>query len=975
MKRARETGKDVEVKAERTAESTTWAQPDGHFRTRIHSDTIRARTDDGWQKIDTDLEKAKGGYAPKAVNDPLLFSAGSTGGHRAQGRRTGEDSGGWTPLVTMAVGDHEMTVQWPGPLPEPLVSGPRALYEDIRPGIDLLLTARDSGYSHLLIIHDNKAAQDPLLKQLRYRLDSPTLDFHLDQASGTVQALTPEGEEMAASPTQFAWDSAGKPATTMGETPTAPQENNDTLNLAGLAGPQPGTHDARLKTALTDGALTITPDAGLLTGEDTVYPVFIDPSFKGHKTNWTLLYAKYADSSFWNGQNYNDGTNEARVGYEEDTGGLSRSVFTFEHDSTLNGAEVQSAYLRALQTYSWGCAAREYRVWQTGKISSTSTWSNQPTWKRVISENTNGHGYDSSCPDKWVAHDITSLARDAAAGGWSTITLGLRATNESDTNAWKKFRANGENSPYIDITYNHRPDDPTGLTMSPGPGCDRESPYGSVGKSDLTFRARGSDPDGDLSTLHFRIWPTGNFENLLYDGERATDSNGYASVTLPWETFDHDVEYTWAVRAVDEEGRASRFSPFPKPYCAFVVDHVRPPSPSVTSAAFPPPGEDGSTWSTIPFGNPGDFTFSVTSAAEDVAAYEYSLNEGSYDQPVAAEEDGTATVSLKPSYAGPNHLYVRAVDSSGNRSARTRYRFHVTPPSGLDAPGDLNGDGHPDLVAIDDDGNLRTYPADDRGDPHIHGTGAHDAGQALPDGYWADATDEPALISHTGDWFPGDGITDLLARMPDGKLYLYPGDGYGSFDVSQRLPVLLPDGAPDSAELTEVVTTDDITGDGHPDALAIAGDELWAFSGYTGGAFTEARLLETDTAWATRDLVIVDDLTGDNATDLLFRTGISGAGLQLRHGRADAGGGVDLASLGSAAASGTGQDEVYDTSAWLPEHLPVLRGTPDVTGDGIPDFWATAYTGVLFLYPGGPQTHGTRYEVGISGWQYIPALG
>lgn len=55
---------------------------------------------------------------------------------------------------------------------------------------------------------------------------------------------------------------------------------------------------------------------------------------------------------------------------------------------------------------------------------------------------------------------------------------------------------------------------------------------------------------------------------------------------------------------------------------------------------------------------------------------------------------------------------------------------------------------------------------------------------------------KPALITHHGDFAPGDGIQDLLARMPDGKLYVYRGDGYGSVDIEQRTELWLPSNAP-----------------------------------------------------------------------------------------------------------------------------------------------------------------------------------
>lgn len=1000
---AKRTGKDVEATADRTANSTTWAQPDGLMRMRTYSDTIRAKVDGEWKKIDTTLQRVKGGYAPRAVNDTLLFSAGSapvSSDGRDRASRTNsrtplrtaavgtDDNRSWSELVRLTVDGHDLVVSWPGPLPTPTVEGPRALYENVRPGIDLLLTARDSGYSHVLIVRTREAAGDPLLADLDYRLTSPTLTFTLNEGSHVVSARDNTGQEVAAAPTPYLWDSAGAVKATIGE-PAAPSPDpavSDTaLTLPGLAGPQPGSHESALGATLsTDGVLDLGVNAKVLADPDTVYPVFIDPSFKGHKKNWTLLYQKAPSSSFWNGQNFNDGTNEARVGYESDTGGLSRSVFTFEHSSKLYGATVKSSYFRVLQTYSWGCAARQYNIHLTNTISSTTNWNNfqGATWGSVVGNVTNGHGYRSdTCPDKWVAVRIDQAARDAAAKKWPSITLGLRAANEGDTAAWKKFMANGESSPYIETVYNHPPNEPTqqAMTSVPGGVCDTMSPPVTIGKSDITFNVTGTDPDGNLQYVHLKVWPTGYPDTPVFDEDKEPASNGVISERIPWGKFTPGKAYSWSAWTKDTEGGVSGYGPAgTSVFCQFTVDHTAPGSPTVTSAQFPPPGKDLNQWSTVPFGTAGDF---IIGGGDDtsVVKYEYAFNGGTYatNPPLTTTGGAAVTKSLTPPMTGVNFLYAWAVDAAGNRSPTpTKYVFYVTPRKIPDPPGDLTGDGSPDLLAIDTEGKLRNYPAELAGDVHIHMPGAHSAGDVLIESYWIHPTNQtPALISHAGDWYPGDGVNDILARMPDGKLYLYPGDGYGTFNIDERLDVLLPTGAPNPSTLTQIAVTSDVTGDGLPDMFARAGTQLWAFTGYTGGSFKEAKLLSS-TGWDTRDIVTVADITGDGIADLLARTEETGRGLLLRHGKAAAAGGVDLNSLATAAASGTGREEVYGTTGWNRAAVPLIKGTPDATKDGIPDIWAvSAADGYLRFYPGGRTAHGTPTVVGTGGWHLLRTLG
>ncbi|WNO76949.1 DNRLRE domain-containing protein [Streptomyces sp. AM8-1-1] len=984
VRQARASGQDVEISAERTANSTTWARPDGLLRTRSYSDTIRAKVGGTWRQIDTDLHRVEGGYAPKAVNDPLLFSAGSTHSSRASRTNprpalphtpTSHQDGTWTELVRLTVEGHQLTVSWPGPLPEPVIDGSRALYENVRPGIDLLLTARDSGYSHALIVHTREAASDPLLSQLNYRLASPDLTFRLDAESHVVRALDASGDEVASSPTPYAWDSAGDVKTTIGEPkPTLPLEVGDTaLALPGIAGPQPGSHDAVLNASLDTGnTLALTVSKKLLSDPDTVYPVFIDPSFKGRKKNWTLLYQKHPSSSFYNGQNFNDGTNDARVGYESDSGGLSRSVFTFEFDSKLHGTTVKSATFRALQTYSWGCAARQYNLHLTSAISSTSTWNKQPTWGSAINTGVTGHGYKAtSCPDKWIALDIKPEAQQAATSKKTAITLGLRAANESSAEYWKKFQANGESSPYIEVVHNRPPNEPTGSLMKTYPGgtCDTLTPYLSIGKSDITFTSSASDADGNLKYLHLKVWKNGQASSPLHDADHATNSSGAMSAfTMPWNAFTHGVTYSWAVYSKDAEGATSAWGP-PKTtaFCQFTVDHTAPSSPEVASTTFPEPGEDGSTWSTVTFGTAGEFTFQPNGTPTEVKEYQYSFNTAFDKKAVPNTVDGhapdaghplkpgEATYTLKPPHAGPSVLYVRSADASGNISGVRKYQFNVRPSPELDTAGDVTGDKVPDMYTISGEGNLEMW-SKTLGTDRLHFsmpaayTTSDGATNPVDDGYWTGA-----LISHNGDWLPGDGTQDLVARMADGKLYLYPGDGYGGFDVNERHEILMPAGAPAPASLTQILSIGDATGDGRPDLLATAGTTLWAFTGYTGASLTTATQLSGDD-WTLRDLVQVGNIAGDSALDLVYRTDTTGK-LYLRKGKKHASGtGTDLFSFAVQTASADGIDFSYGTSGWATTAMPIVIGSPDVTGDAIPDVWTLKSDGNAIIYPGSSTT-------------------
>ncbi|MEV7427950.1 FG-GAP-like repeat-containing protein [Streptomyces sp. NPDC091212] len=1113
-------GSSVEVGALRTETSTTYAQPDGTFRLTVHAAPVRARVDGKWQPIDTDLTAVKGGggWTQKAAADPVVFSPGGAkakGGRtsgaepavyavsprsgsgtttalgtgtaagsrtRTEGPATGPATGpvlraadpkdGYHELATLSSGGHEATLSWPGELPEPVVSGPSALYRDVFPDIDLLLTAKDSGFSHVLVVHNAEAAANPALTSLSYGLSSPDLTFRLDPSSKVVTGEDAEGQEIVISPTPHMWDSAGKPTEGAGEDPPFPEESEEpapepsdppdeevpdestdssdgldtaapeppsedgdgesddtpdtdvpgepagpedqdppdpgaadpaayrhgtgatrtapgadgVLELPGLAGPENGTHLTPMNATLGDqdngfSDLRLVPDQSLLTAKDTVYPVFIDPSISGKTKNWTTAYDRFPSSSFYDGANYNSGTTEARVGFESTTWGTSRSFFRLGWTTNIKGATIRSATLKMLETYSWSCDAREVQVWQTGAISSKTTWSKQPDWKKHIATKSMAHGYASRCPKANVDFNAKSIMQDAANGNWSELTIGLQASSEKSAYSWKKFKAEGESAPRITIDYNRPPKTPSSLQQSPGKGCDTSAPYQSVGKHDLTLSAASSDPDDtstrqDLAQLHFQLWRTGYGDSKILDKKVTVSSTGKASVTLAQSKLTNKYQYSWRVRAVDSSGTASAYAPTADPkVCRFLYDSAKPASPVVSSKTFPEADEDGTVWSKVPFNTDGSFTFDPN-GEKDITEFQYSFNSTAYKSSKKATAGKSATVDpLRPPFAGPNVLYVRSVDTAGNVSDGTKYLFYVTPRDKADTFGDATGDGIPDLYTIQNTGLLRMYPSDSAGDLHHSLEGAHRDGVILSkeDGhgdYWIGDDGKAALIAHGGDAYPGDGITDLFARMPDGKLYLYRGDGYGSVDIEQRVRLKLPANAPDPATYKQIIVGD-YNLDKRPDLFVLTNSgAMWAFTGYTGAVFSSATQLNSN-AWGDRDLVSVGDHDKDGAPDLVWRSGASGK-LYIRYGKTDAAGGTALASLATAAASKTGIDSTYATgwtTAAKPIHL--VYGTPDVTGDGIPDIWAVTDDGAIAIYKGGKSALGAPTTVisAGSGWK------
>ncbi|MFD6556480.1 hypothetical protein ACFWNJ_43180, partial [Streptomyces sp. NPDC058398] len=262
-------------------------------------------------------------------------------------------------------------------------------------------------------------------------------------ASGSVSpspsgSTTPTEENAVESDEQSDTDVEALPSATDGPDPTlsesplpsAPSEPTpapsqtgaaSTLSLPSLDGPSPDSRGDLVETDLSAGKWTLTPDQEFLADPDTTYPVFIDPSVKKDVQNWTTAYDRHPHATFYNGKGFNKGgTHEARVGFESDTWGTSRSFFNMVFDKDLKGTKITSAKLTLLETYSWSCSARSMSVHLTGEIDSHTNWRNAPKLNdgNKLATKSFAHGWKaSSCRDAHEAFDVKKGAQESADDG------------------------------------------------------------------------------------------------------------------------------------------------------------------------------------------------------------------------------------------------------------------------------------------------------------------------------------------------------------------------------------------------------------------------------------------------------------------------------------------------------------------------------------------------------------------------------
>jgi hypothetical protein len=85
---------------------------------------------------------------------------------------------------------------------------PRATYPEVLSGVDLVLTARDTGFSFVLVVKDRKAARNPRLRALALGTSLSGLTWQKGDDGG-LRAVDAKGRAVLEAPAPRVWDSAG----------------------------------------------------------------------------------------------------------------------------------------------------------------------------------------------------------------------------------------------------------------------------------------------------------------------------------------------------------------------------------------------------------------------------------------------------------------------------------------------------------------------------------------------------------------------------------------------------------------------------------------------------------------------------------------------------------------------------------------------------------------------------------------------
>ncbi|MFD4319851.1 LamG domain-containing protein [Streptomyces sp. NPDC058548] len=698
LEKAEESGQRVELESKRSEHASVFANPDGFtFTLEQHTVPVRvAKPGGGWQTPDATLERHEDGtIGPKAATAEMSFSGG----------------GDTAPLVEIADRGRSLQLDWPGELPVPEIDGVNAVYRDVLPDVDLKMTATVESFQQVLVVNTPEAAANPALKELTFGLKTHALTLR-EGAAENLAAVDGSGTTIFRAPPARMWDSAGsigeapgltsqlvrQTSGTADDLPPAPADPSEQAPSG--TGLQPGQGDnvARMDVDVRTDALTVVPDAGMLTSTASDdYPVFIDPTVTWGSSERTLLRNDGYESYGWGNGSDDRGQGVGECGtwgvYHCGDGYVQRLYFEFAPDK-LKGKQVLDATFAVTEPWSFQCDPRQVDLVRTNNISTATTWASRPAELDWMADLWVSAGRGSLCdpdsPDAPIEfndnpqepnENLTPTVQAFAAGKFERLTLEIRAGNESDTSAWKRFK----NDAVLRVLYVAKPASPTSIGIVSGSSrvCDTNTNDPTVTDDPKpTFTATPQTAPGGEDQAKLRTWM--RLESQAAD--KTWSGSGIASPSTGTVPDNSKTTVVWPTNLV--EGRLYRYSAATQVFtdanvqasasgyptwCYFKVDPTAPKAPVVT---FGNPYKPCSNPNDCPPygapGVPGTVTFKPASG-DTVVSYLYRFSYGTW----ASLSGSTVTATIKPPKAGTHTLYVRAVDTLGRPGTQAAFDFKV----------------------------------------------------------------------------------------------------------------------------------------------------------------------------------------------------------------------------------------------------------------------------------------------------------
>ncbi|PVE13405.1 DNRLRE domain-containing protein [Streptomyces scopuliridis] len=637
---AKKTGKKTVVTDETTETTYTVANPDGTLTSELTAGPERVWKNGAWRKADATLTEAADGSVTAKAHPGGLRLGGKSGTPAKSLRAAQNDTA--RDLVTLGTGDEQVTLKWKGGLPKPVLDGTTATYKNAVPGADVIVEATRTGFEQFVEINERPTGA----YSYTLPVEAKGLKAKANRDGSVTFTDARTGAERATMPAPVMWDAAVD--TRSGE----------------------HTNRARVGMEVVDkGAgkvdLVVTPSEAFLSDPDTKFPVTVDPSTSA-LANTFDTYVQQGETVDWSSDVELDLGNPGT----KNPDGTPRSARSF---ITWNTTPIQDALIVDTNLSLWNfhsgntdCTAQKWTVWDTSAASTSSRWTNQPTWNQEYHSSTETKGSPDCAaqPDGWINADVDALVQSWASAKATRGHMGLRATTD-DIRAWKRVNSanNTANQPKLSVTYNYRPSD--GTDRQAGAPFKSYAGVWAVNTTTPTLRDTFTDADGDTVNGTFQVYdaatdtpittPAG--EGLIVSGFVAAGKP--ASVTVPAGQLKDGKTYKFRTNAYDGTHYNLNWSPWTQ----FVVDTTAPGEPqSVSSQTYPEDWGGGS-------GVAG--TFDVTTGAPDANEVQYRLDP--YEDDAADHGwQSTRTTTGTARAAAPDATYTLTPAADGNHIAQTR---------------------------------------------------------------------------------------------------------------------------------------------------------------------------------------------------------------------------------------------------------------------------------------------------------------
>lgn len=652
---SRATGRRVEVLSLRTETSRTWVNPEGTWTTEEAAGPVRFVDKAGvWQDIDLDftVDADTGAVVPEQHPLDLTLPAGDAPSPPAAAE-VSEVVGGTAPEGSVPVQalapvseptGEQVQLGWPGALPEPVLDGPLATYEDVTAGVDLLIRATTVGYETFMVIDERPAAAAAVSWTLPLDLAGATAVEREDGAvefvsTGEVEGGLAAGEVVSVLPAAYAWDAQ---VDVQADVPT--NDSDVDLQIVDLPGGGQG--------------VTVTPDQGWLQDPTTVYPVTVDPTYASSRL--TSAADTYVQSGISNNRG---GEPELRVGTYDGGASVARSYLAFDIPA-INGLQIQSAQLSLRNTYSYSCSAAGWEVWSSPSFSeTTTTWANKPAFASKYGTSTQTAGYSAACPSDRTTVDMTALARAWAADtANSRKFVGIKAGSETSNSGWKKFASRETTTPpYVNYTYNRAPAVPVPGTSSGVVYPGTATPYVRTRTPILT--AKPTDADANTVKVDFQVHSSTAFDagSLLASCVSPLVASGTTASCQPATALPDNTRVYLRARSRDQLNAPSLWS---TAAYSMVVTTTTPAAPVITC-----PGHTNGSWTTN--ARTSDLACTITGAGSGQSSpgyIEYSIDGATpVRQTITASGDPAVSyvnVSV-PKKAGRHVVTAKTISRSG----------------------------------------------------------------------------------------------------------------------------------------------------------------------------------------------------------------------------------------------------------------------------------------------------------------------